>query len=54
MTYLGQAGARAVARSANREARDFLETALAHVTKLPETPAILSTTLDIRMTSEPR
>ncbi len=50
VTYLAQAGAKAVARSANREARDFLETALAHVAKLPETPAILSSTLDIRMT----
>jgi class 3 adenylate cyclase len=50
VTYLHQAGAKAVARSANREAIGFLEAALALLADLPETPAALSDALDIRFT----
>ena len=49
VTYLRQAAAKAVARSANREAVGFLETALAQLAELPETPATLSDALDIRI-----
>ena len=49
VTYLRQAGAKALARSANREAVGFLETALALLAQFPETPAILSDALDIRI-----
>ena len=50
VTYLHQAGTKAVARSANREAIGFLETALALLAELPETPATLSDALDIWIT----
>jgi class 3 adenylate cyclase/tetratricopeptide (TPR) repeat protein len=47
--YLREAGARAAARSANRDAIDFLERALALVSEVPETDETLSDTLDIRI-----
>ena len=50
VTYLRQAGTKAVARSANCEAVGFLETALALLAELPETTATLSDALDIRIT----
>jgi tetratricopeptide (TPR) repeat protein len=50
VTYLRQAGAKAVARSANREAIGFLETALALLGELPETSTTLSDALDIQIT----
>jgi class 3 adenylate cyclase/tetratricopeptide (TPR) repeat protein len=49
VTYLREAGARAAARSANRDAADFLERALALVSELPETEETLSEALDIRV-----
>jgi class 3 adenylate cyclase/tetratricopeptide (TPR) repeat protein len=51
--YLHQAGTKAVARSANREAIGFLETALTLAAELPETTAMLSSALDIRITLGP-
>ena len=53
VTYLHQAGTKAVARSANREAISFFETALALLAELPETPATLSEALDIRIALGP-
>jgi class 3 adenylate cyclase len=50
VNYLRQAGTKAVARSANREAVGFLETALALIAELPQTSATLSDALDIRIT----
>jgi class 3 adenylate cyclase/tetratricopeptide (TPR) repeat protein len=47
--YLREAGAKAVARSANREAIGFFERALAFLAELPQTPEILSETLDLRI-----
>jgi class 3 adenylate cyclase len=47
--YLRQAGARAIARSATREAVGFFEQALAILAELPETPDTLSEALDIRI-----
>jgi class 3 adenylate cyclase/tetratricopeptide (TPR) repeat protein len=47
--YLREAGAKAVARSANREAVEFFERALALLAQLPETREILSETLDLRI-----
>ncbi|HEX3175602.1 MAG TPA: adenylate/guanylate cyclase domain-containing protein [Methylomirabilota bacterium] len=47
--YLREAGTRAVARSANREAVDFFERALALVAEQPETSATMSEALDIRI-----
>jgi class 3 adenylate cyclase len=47
--YLREAGAKAAARSANREAVDFLERGLALLAGLPQTPAVLSDTLDMRI-----
>jgi class 3 adenylate cyclase/tetratricopeptide (TPR) repeat protein len=47
--YLRVAGAKAVARSANREAVEFFERALALLAEEPETPEILSETLDLRI-----
>jgi class 3 adenylate cyclase/tetratricopeptide (TPR) repeat protein len=49
VTYLRQAGTKAVARSANRAAIGFFETALALLVQLSETPATLSDALDIRI-----
>ena len=47
--YLREAGARAIARSANREAIDVLERALDLLGALPPTPETLSETLDVRI-----
>jgi class 3 adenylate cyclase len=47
--YLREAGAKAAARSANREAVEFFERALALLAELPETREILSETLDLRI-----
>jgi class 3 adenylate cyclase/tetratricopeptide (TPR) repeat protein len=47
--YLREAGTKAAARSASREAIDFLERALALLAELPETPETLSTALDVRI-----
>jgi predicted ATPase len=47
--YLREAGAKATARSANREAVDFLERALALLAELPETRETLSEALDVRI-----
>jgi class 3 adenylate cyclase/tetratricopeptide (TPR) repeat protein len=47
--YLREAGAKAVARSANREAVEFFQRALTLLAELPETPATLSEELDIRI-----
>jgi class 3 adenylate cyclase/tetratricopeptide (TPR) repeat protein len=47
--YLREAGARAAARAANREAVDFLERALALLAELPETRETLSDALDVRI-----
>jgi class 3 adenylate cyclase/predicted ATPase len=47
--YLREAGAKAVARSANREAVEFFERALALLAELPQTREILSETLDLRI-----
>ncbi len=47
--YLRQAGAKAAARAANREAIDFLERSLALLAELPETRETLSEALDVRI-----
>jgi class 3 adenylate cyclase/tetratricopeptide (TPR) repeat protein len=47
--YLREAGVKAVERSANRQAVDFLERALAILAKLPETMETLTDILDIRI-----
>ena len=47
--YLREAGAKATARSANREAVDFLERALTLLAELPETRETLSEALDVRI-----
>jgi tetratricopeptide (TPR) repeat protein len=47
--YLREAGMKAIARSANREAIDFLERALALLSELPETTETLTNVLDIRI-----
>ena len=51
--YLHQAGAKAVARSAAREAAGFFEQALAILAELPETPHVMSEALDIRIALGP-
>jgi class 3 adenylate cyclase/tetratricopeptide (TPR) repeat protein len=51
--YLREAGTRAVARSANREAVDFLERALALLGERPETDETVSEALDIRIALGP-
>jgi len=51
--YLRQAGEKAVARSANREAIEFLEQALALLAGLPEEPATLAEILETRITLGP-
>jgi class 3 adenylate cyclase/predicted ATPase len=47
--YLGEAGAKAVARSAHREAVEVLERALALVAAQPPTPAMISKAVDLRL-----
>jgi class 3 adenylate cyclase/tetratricopeptide (TPR) repeat protein len=47
--YLREAGAKAVARSANREAVEFFERALALLAELPSTREIQSEALDLRI-----
>jgi len=47
--YLHQAGAKAAARSANREAIGFFQQALTVLEELPQTPETLSKALDIRI-----
>jgi class 3 adenylate cyclase/tetratricopeptide (TPR) repeat protein len=49
VAYLHQAGLRAMARAANREASAHLEQALATLGRLPETRATTELTIDIRM-----
>ena len=51
--YLRQAGEKAVARSANREAIALFEQALAALRQLPESPETLSEALDIRIALGP-
>jgi len=51
--YLRQAGVKAVARSANREAVGFFEQALALLEELPETKDTLADTLDTRIVLGP-
>jgi len=51
--YLRQAGAKAVARSANREAVGLLEQALALLRDLPETAETMDETLDTRIALGP-
>jgi tetratricopeptide (TPR) repeat protein len=51
--YLRQAGEKAVARSANREAVALFEQALAALQQLPESPETLGQTLDIRIALGP-
>jgi class 3 adenylate cyclase/tetratricopeptide (TPR) repeat protein len=46
--YLRQAGSKALARSANREAAAYLEQALRALERLPETPDTLRRAIDIR------
>jgi hypothetical protein len=48
VTYLRQAGAKALARSANREAVAYLEQALTVLTHLPETHETLEQAIDVR------
>jgi tetratricopeptide (TPR) repeat protein len=47
--YLRQAGAKAFARSANREAVAYFEEALPALTHLPETPEMLEQGIDVRL-----
>src|SRR5262249_59122068 len=49
VTYLGQAGAKAFARSANRDAVAYLEQARAALTHLPETRATRERAVDSRL-----
>ena len=53
MRYLRQAGAKAVARSANREAVGFFEQALVLLEKLPQTTETLTAALDTRIALGP-
>ena len=48
VSYLRQAGAKAFARSANREAIGYFEQALTALTRLPETRETLEQAIDIR------
>jgi len=48
VTYLRQAGAKALARSANREAAAYLEQALTALTHLPETRETREQAIDVR------
>jgi tetratricopeptide (TPR) repeat protein len=49
VTYLRQAGAKAFARSANREAVAYFEQAVTALTHLPETPETLEQGVDVRL-----
>jgi class 3 adenylate cyclase/tetratricopeptide (TPR) repeat protein len=49
VAYLRQAGAKAFARSANREAAAYLEQAVAALTHLPETSQTLEQGVDVRL-----
>ena len=51
--YLREAGAKAVARSAMREAAGFFEQALALLAEMPQTPENLSAALDVRLACGP-
>jgi predicted ATPase/class 3 adenylate cyclase len=51
--YLREAGGRAVARSANREAAAFYEDALGAVRHLPQTPETIGAAVDIRLDLRP-
>jgi class 3 adenylate cyclase/tetratricopeptide (TPR) repeat protein len=51
--YLHQAGVKAVARSANREAAELFEQALALLAEQPETPQTLAEAVDIRLALGP-
>jgi tetratricopeptide (TPR) repeat protein len=51
VSYLHQAGAKALARSANRVAVDFFEQALAALVHLPETRETLEQAIDLRFDS---
>jgi tetratricopeptide (TPR) repeat protein len=53
VTYLRQAGARAFARSANREAVGYFEQALAALQHLPETRETLEQAIDLRFDLRP-
>jgi class 3 adenylate cyclase/tetratricopeptide (TPR) repeat protein len=53
LAYLREAGARAVARSANREAAAFYEDALGAVKHLPETAETIGAAADIRLDLRP-
>ena len=48
MSYLRQAGAKAFARSAHREALAYFERALTALTHLPETHETLEQAIDVR------
>ena len=47
--YLRRAGERALMSSANREAAEFFRQALNALEQLPQTPAILEQTIDVRL-----
>ena len=49
MTYLGQAGTKADARSANREAASYFEQALAALAHLPETREMREQAIDLHL-----
>jgi len=51
--YLREAGTRAAARSANHEAIDFFERALALLAELPQSPETMSEALDVRIALGP-
>ena len=51
--YLRQAGAKAAARSANPQAMEFFEQALTLLETFPQTPEVLSETLDTRIALGP-
>jgi len=51
--YLRRAGARAIARSAHRQARAFLEQALAALAHLPDTRENIECAIDIRLEMRP-
>jgi tetratricopeptide (TPR) repeat protein len=49
VTYLGRAGERAMASSANREAAEFFGQALQVLRQLPQIPTTLEQTIDVRL-----
>jgi class 3 adenylate cyclase/tetratricopeptide (TPR) repeat protein len=53
IAYLREAGERAMARSANKEAAAFYEDALGAVRHLPESPETLAAAIDIRLDLRP-